>query len=242
MTAIAIFVKTPGRSPLKTRLAATIGRQAAANLYLQCAQATAEAACRADIGPVYWATAEAIEAIDDHWPHLPLLAQGDGGLGERMHHVLSELIRRHGSGLLLGADAPQIDPAVLRRAAGWLQRDAASSVLGPARDGGFWTFGANLVPDLFRWTRVPYSRPDTLREFRKSIGDDAEWMELPSLTDLDTAQDIVQVAKELTTLPDPLPRQNELLASLNESQPAQATDHSRPAKSGDAAGTRNPES
>lgn len=215
MTAIAIFVKTPGRSPLKTRLAATIGRKAATDLYLQCAEATAEVSQRADTGPVYWATAEATEATDGHWPGLPLLAQGGGDLGTRMHRVLNELVRRHGSGLLLGADAPQLDPAVLRRAAAWLQRDAASSTLGPAQDGGFWTFGANHVPPLSRWTRVPYSHPDTLRDFRQSIGNESAWLKLPMLTDLDAETDLPQVAKELRNLHDPLPSQLALMETLS---------------------------
>lgn len=220
MTAIAIFVKTPERSPLKTRLAATVGAGLATRLYTHCAAAVAEAALEAASGAVYWATAEPIRDVAGRWPDLPLLEQGNGSLGERMHHVLDQLVRRHGSGLLLGADAPQIDPTILNRAADWLQRKSASGAIGPAADGGFWTFGANHLPGLFRWTRVSYSHPDTLREFRKSLGNATKWLELPTLTDLDTANDMAQVAKELSALPHPLPRQNELMALLNQSKPA----------------------
>ncbi|RFF30840.1 TIGR04282 family arsenosugar biosynthesis glycosyltransferase [Wenzhouxiangella sediminis] len=214
MTAIAIFVKTPGLSAVKTRLAATMGAERAVALYEQCAAAVAEAARAAEIGTVYWATAEPIDRIDGRWSDLPRLQQGSGGLGERMHRVLDHLVQRHGSGLLLGADAPQVDPSDIRRAAEWLQRDRASSALGPATDGGFWTFGANHVPDLLRWTRVPYSHPDTLRAFRESMGDDSAWLELPTLTDLDTAEDMARVAGELAALPHPLPRQRDLMAQL----------------------------
>ena len=148
MTAIAIFVKTPGVSAVKTRLAATIGVERATTLYERCAEAVAEAAREASVGAVYWATAEPIERVGERWSDLPLLDQGDGGLGERMHRVMAELVRRHGSGLLLGADAPQLDTAVLVQAARHLQRNPPSRVIGPARDGGFWTFGANHVPGL----------------------------------------------------------------------------------------------
>jgi len=216
MTAIAIFVKTPGLTPLKTRLAATIGDKSATRLYLQCATAVAQAARRSESGPVYWASAEAVEQSGARWPDLPLLAQGGGSLGARMHRVLDQLVRRHGGGLLLGADAPQLEPAVLHRAAEWLRRETAARVLGPARDGGFWTFGANHVPPLKKWTRVVYSRPDTLRAFRESIGDDGEWLELPMLTDLDTRADIWPLTQELRNLRDPLPSQQALLATLAE--------------------------
>ncbi|MDZ7790496.1 MAG: DUF2064 domain-containing protein [Xanthomonadales bacterium] len=220
MTAIAIFVKTPGISAVKTRLAATIGAERATDLYCRCAAAVAEAAREAAVGAVYWATAEPIERAGARWADLPLLDQGDGGLGERMFRVMAELVRRHGSGLLLGADAPQLDTAVLVTAARHLERDPPSRVIGPARDGGFWTFGANHVPGLPRWTRVPYSHPDTLTAFRKSIGDDTEWLDLPMLTDLDTAADMPRVAAELAALPHPLPRQKELMELTVESRPA----------------------
>jgi len=213
VTAIAIFVKTPGLSPVKTRLAATLGTERAEALYRQCAAAVAEVAC--DAGKhVYWAIAEPADQAAEHWPDFAHIDQGAGGLGERMHRVLSTLVEHHGAGLLLGADAPQVEPAVLRRAAAWLQRNHPASVLGPASDGGFWTFGANHVPDLSCWTRVSYSHPDTLWQFRQSIGADIECLELPILTDLDTQEDTARVAAELAQLPQRLPRQNQLLDML----------------------------
>ncbi len=220
MTAIAIFVKTPGVSAVKTRLAASIGAERATALYRRCAGAVADTARKAAVGRVYWATAESIEQVGEQWSELPLLEQGSGGLGERMHRVMDELVRRHGSGLLLGADAPQLDPAVLRRADEWLARDVPSRVIGPASDGGFWTVGADHVPEQYRWTQVSYSRPDTLVYFRNSIGNDTEWLDLPMLTDLDTADDMARVAAELAQLPHPLPRQYELMDLLGESKPA----------------------
>ncbi|NBB92192.1 MAG: DUF2064 domain-containing protein [Gammaproteobacteria bacterium] len=220
MTAIAVFVKTPGLSPVKTRLALSVGTARAERIYELCAYAVIELAERSAIGPVYWATAEDAAAARRRWSSRPLLEQGGGELGERMHRVLAELVERHGSGMLLGADAPQIEPAVLRRAAGWLKDEAAASVLGPAADGGFWTFGANHVPPLDRWERVAYSRPDTLKAFRESIGDDPAWLELPMLTDIDTEADIERVLKELSATPRPSPRQFELMELLNEAKPA----------------------
>lgn len=220
MTAIAIFVKTPGVSAVKTRLAGTIGAQRACALYRRCAAAVAEAAVQADIGAVYWATAEPIARVGGRWPDLPVLEQGGGGLGDRMHRILSELVRSHGSGLLLGADAPQINPGALRNAAAWLGRELPSSAVGPARDGGFWTFGANRISPLRRWTRVEYSRFDTLKAFRESIGDDTDWLDLPMLTDLDTEDDMTRVAAELAALPARLPRQARLMELLHQSKPA----------------------
>lgn len=220
MSAIAIFVKTPGFSPVKTRLAEGAGKARAISIYRGCAAAVAEAASHAAVGPVYWATAEPPAQVREHWSGLSAIGQGRGSLGERMHHVLAELVGRHGSGLLLGADAPQINPVVLRQAGEWLGRGTPSRIVGPASDGGFWTFGANHVPDRARWIHVPYSRPDTLMLFRNALGTDADWLELPMLTDLDTADDMARVVAELAAIPHPLPRQTELMNMLEQPKPA----------------------
>lgn len=215
MSAIAIFVKTPGISPVKTRLARSIGEQRAIDLYRQCAAAVLEVAGQARIGPVYWAVAEPEAEAECRWHGAECIAQGPGGLGERMHHVLLELVNRHGSGLLLGADAPQLTAGQLDTAGRWLDNPHPRRVVGPTRDGGFWTFGANHVPPPEPWTLVRYSRPDTLEQFRKSIGNDAEWLELPMLTDLDTAEDISCVAAELQAVPNPLASQTKIMHLLH---------------------------
>lgn len=214
MSAIAIFVKTPGISPVKTRLARSIGKRRASDLYRQCATAVLEVAGKADIGPVYWAIAERKPEAERHWPGVECVEQGLGGLGERMHRVLSELVRRHGAGLLLGADAPQLTTGQLQQAANWLEDPLPRHVVGPARDGGFWIFGTNRVPAIERWTRVAYSQPATLEAFRDSVGDETPWLELPTLTDLDTLEDIERVAGEMAALPHRLPRQRELMKQI----------------------------
>ncbi len=223
MTAVAIFVKTPGLSPLKTRLAASIGQPRTHEIYSACAAAVAEVSVSAAIGPVYWAVAEAADQAGAHWSDLPLLEQGDGGLGERMHRVMAELVRRHGSGLLLGADAPQIDADCLRQAADWLDEDQPRCVIGPARDGGFWTFGANHEVAESCWTRVTYSRADTLHAFTASMGRDAQWLELSALTDLDTVEELDVVRYELGCLAKPALKQQALMRKFDGlSTPTQA--------------------
>lgn len=215
MTAIAIFVKTPGISPVKTRLAETLGTSQAIGLYRLCTAAVESVAQAADVGPVYWALAEASPQAIAQWQgNTQLIEQGGGDLGQRMSRVMKTLVERHGSGLLLGGDAPQLERAELRRAADWLANPAPRNVIGPARDGGFWTFGANRTIPTQWWTRVAYSRPDTLEKFMQSMGNDSEWLRLPRLTDLDTAKDLVPLATELHHLHHPLPAQQQLIKAL----------------------------
>lgn len=214
MSAIAIFVKTPGHSPIKTRLAAGIGQEAAETTHMLGARVVADVALAADIGPVYWAVAEG-EALDEpHWSSLPVIEQGAGGLGRRMAHVHAALVERHGSAILLGADTPQIRTRDLERARDWLHHDTNRLVIGPADDGGFWLFGANRLIDPQRWQSVTYSRPDTLDHFRRNLGDCGQWLELPRLADLDTPDDLPAVIAALARLPQPLPGQTRLREQL----------------------------
>lgn len=215
MTAVAVFVKTPGISPVKTRLARSLGREKAEALYRRCAGAVAEIATASDIGPCHWAVAESSSLAGEAWGDLPLLEQGGGGLGERMSRVLSLLVERHGSGLLLGADAPQIEVQSLERARDWLALPAPRLVVGPARDGGFWLVGANCGIPEPRWTGVPYSRSDTLECFRQALADCGQWLTLNELTDLDTAADVFRVREELHGLRRPSAAQTGLLETLD---------------------------
>ncbi len=217
MSAIAIFVKTPGISPVKTRLAEGIGTTQAINLYRLCATAVKAVAKASDIGPIYWALAETSPQAIAHWQgKTDLIEQGAGNLGERMSRVMNILVDRHGSGLLLGADAPQLECQQLRQAADWLEDPAPRNVIGPARDGGFWTFGANHTVPLKRWTHVDYSRPDTLKQFMHSMEGETQWLTLPTLTDLDTAANLAPLITELQELQHPLPAQKTVLETLEQ--------------------------
>ncbi len=80
------------------------------------------------------------------WPRgLPLLAQGQGDLGDRMGRLLRSL--PPGPVCIIGADIPDITCAHVARAFGALGR--ADVVFGPAPDGGYWLVG------MRRTTRIP---------------------------------------------------------------------------------------
>lgn len=208
--AIAIFVKTPGRSPVKTRLAAAIGDAAARAWYARAAAVVAElaaAAARTCGATVYFAVAEA-DALDDAaWADLPCLPQGDGGLGLRMGRVHAELVRRHGAGVLLGADAPQLGARDLRDALAWCVHREPRQAIGRARDGGFWLYAGNRAVPGAVWDGVPYSQADTETRFRTSFASYGPFLDLTVLTDVDQAADLAALRRELSALSDPTPGQ-----------------------------------
>lgn len=216
-TALAIFVKTPGYSPLKTRLAATVG-EAAALVFYRLASAAVAAVARAGqplVTPC-WAVAEADPDAQAAWPDFPVIWQGEGGLGTRMHHVFETLLTRYDGVLLVGADTPQLAPEQLAQAARALADPSVAFVLGPARDGGFWLFGGNTPVPQVVWQSVRYSQADTCVALRQALPRTRSIVDLPVLTDVDHADDLPPVLAAIDRLPDAVAAQRVLAAWIKE--------------------------
>lgn len=206
--AIAIFVKTPGLSPIKTRLGRRVGRCIAEEWHRRAATCVGVSAAATGL-PVYWAIAEEQAMRHVLWQDLSRIFQGEGGLGARMARVHTEIVERHGACILIGADLPQIETRHLQAAARWLDAPDAMHVLGPARDGGFWLFGANRALPAVTWESVGYSRSDTARRFIAAV-DAPCWQLLEEMTDLDRASDLPAVLDELQSIPKPTAQQQAL--------------------------------
>lgn len=214
---LAIMVKTPALSPVKSRLWRGIDRSEAEALYMISAQAVASVAQQAGdsfgIQP-YWAVAEAAALETDAWPDLPHLPQGAGGLGERMAHVYRQLRMKHSAVILVGADTPQLTASVLGKAAKWLSSVEARLVIGRAPDGGFWLFGGNTALSDRAWTKARYGAPDTAERFIQAMKGAGRWMELEPLRDIDTVADLPEVLASLAALAAPTPDQVRLTDRL----------------------------
>lgn len=216
---LAIFVKTPGHSPLKTRLANTIGSQRATQFHLLAAAAVAAVATRAQddmptLAP-HWAIAEAGALDAQEWASLPGIAQGEGDLGARMGHVTDSLLAKFDAALLLGADAPQIEPGDIRAAMHALATQ--QHVIGPSEDGGFWLFATRGKVPNEAWSATPWSQPDTAARFCQALGADpveASVARLRTLRDADTAEDLAPLLSALAALRDPLREQLRLATWL----------------------------
>lgn len=216
----ALFVKTPGLSPVKTRLAARIGEPAATAFHLASSQSVAsmllQAAQATRLSP-YFAVAEA-EAMQSSceaaacWHALPRLFQGEGSLGHRLHAIYSQVIDLHGFALAFGADAPQVQAEDFLSAAAWLADSKQPRfVLGPAADGGFWVFGGNRTLPESLWTSVEYSRADTGAHLLTRIRPLGEVMLLKTHHDVDEYDDLPVLAQALARLDHPTPAQKKLI-------------------------------
>ncbi len=213
--ALAIFVKTPGHSPIKTRLAARIGQPYAEHFHRLAAAAVAAVARAAIPGlDPCWAVAERQALADPLWSGWPSVWQGDGDLGARLHHVCAQLQQWHGRVLLIGADAPQITVDLLHEALDALNDDATPFVLGRANDGGFWLFGTRQPVAEDAWLAPRYSSADTADVLVDALSPAGAIASLPMLNDVDDGDDLVSLVTALKALDDPLPEQGTLLQWL----------------------------
>ena len=217
---LAIFVKTPSLSPIKTRLASGVGQLRAEAFYLSSAEAVASVALDVQTqgGPTaYWAVAERSAIRSDAWLDLPRVSQGGGTLGERMDQVYRSLLCRHRFVLLVGADTPQLLASSLLRAAQWLASSEPRLVLGRAEDGGFWLFGGNTPIPRSAWCSPEYSSPQTADELVAATRRLGACLELERLTDVDHAHDLTAVQTALTSLAQPTSAQQRLAQWLEDS-------------------------
>lgn len=207
-TALAIFVKTAGLSPLKTRLAQDIGR-ADAEQFHELSAAAVGAVARAVIPAItpFWAVAEAVALTADCWQDFECIHQGSGSLGDRLDHICRVLLTRHDRVLMIGADTPQITPHLLHRAAAHLACPDTPFVLGPAADGGFWLFGTRQPVSTDTWTMPRYSSPHAATDLRIALADQGRIAPLPVGVDGDRGADLPHITAALDAIDRPLPEQ-----------------------------------
>ena len=191
MTTVVVMAKAPVPGRVKTRLSPPCTPEQAAAL--------AAAALADTLAAVDGSTCDRrVLALDGHpgwWvPHgWQVVPQVAGGLGDRLD---AAVVGTDGPTLVLGMDTPQITSGSLDEAWSTLLAPGVDAVLGPARDGGYWTIGVGAPrPGLFEG--VEMSRADSGRQQRARL--DALGLTvatLAELRDVDTWADAVAVAAE----------------------------------------------
>ncbi|MFW7381636.1 MAG: TIGR04282 family arsenosugar biosynthesis glycosyltransferase [Oligoflexus sp.] len=194
--AAAIFVKTIGYSPLKTRLASGIGESRAYEFYRLACDCIVEQlqACETEIQGV-WAIAETQLEAQARWQHLPVVMQGEGDLADRLAAVYSQLIARYPFAALLGADAPQVSQHLFSSLGKLLEH--FDFVVGPARDGGFYVFAGRLPLSQEFWQNIPYSDAKTCEILLQELQAHGTVHILKTLTDVDILEDLPFLQEEL---------------------------------------------
>ncbi|MGE3263528.1 MAG: DUF2064 domain-containing protein [Bacteriovoracia bacterium] len=214
--ALAIFVKTPGLSPIKTRLADSIGPEISEKFYKASVRATA--ACASEVQrqygnlQVYWAVAESDGLASPMWAEFPKIYQGEGSLGLRLSNVYKELLNRHQFVCFIGADSPHICVSQLLAGIFETARNAQKKfILGETHDGGFYFFGGSLpIPEIV-WTSVAYSRNQTSNELSTRLFHIAGVTNIRRDFDVDTVDDLQKYKEDGFAGSNLLPEQLSLI-------------------------------
>jgi len=180
---IVIFARWPEPGRVKTRLAATLGDEAAARIYRRLLVHTLAVARDSGLPVELRVTGAPRERFETEFgPGFAVSGQAEGDLGERLARV-------EPPALVIGSDLPALTSSLLREAADALA--AHEVVIGPARDGGYWLIGLRRAcPWLF--TGMAWSTPRVLPETLARL--EAHGMApalLPQLADMDEPGDLV---------------------------------------------------
>ncbi|MEK7356386.1 MAG: DUF2064 domain-containing protein [Bdellovibrionota bacterium] len=203
--AVACFVKTPGLSPIKSRLAKTIGEGGALEVYRGCVERL-----RQELGDLpekgitpYWAVAESGGLANAMWNDFSIVSQGEGSLGERLGTVYEHLLAKHSAVVFIGADCPLVDAESIATAVGRLG-PSTPYALGPTSDGGYYLFAGARPVEPSAWLDVPYSAENTHAVFKSLLEKSGTVAALPPLFDIDEREDLEKMVEVLRDQEAPL--------------------------------------
>ena len=189
---LVVLAKTPGLSPVKTRLAEEIGETAALAFYRMC-KGCLDQFKGVKAYSIYVATGEKKGVNNSFWNGFSTFhAKGDT-LGEKQCFVFDCLLQKYEVVVLIGIDIPQINRALINEA--FLKLERAHHVIGTAKDGGFYLLGTRKKIPKTIWNRINWSTAITGKQFVSSL--DKKPLELKELTDVDYLSDVKAVVKEM---------------------------------------------
>lgn len=188
MTTYLVIAKEPVPGRVKTRLTPPYTPRQAAVLAEAALEDTLDAVARTPAAR----RVLVLSGRPGGWlpPGFDVVAQRGDGLDERLANAFADA--GPGPAVLIGMDTPQVTPEMLEDAGRHL--DSSDAVFGPAADGGFWLLGLR-APDPAVLRGVPMSRADTGRHQLDRLRD-RRVATLPTLRDVDTAEDAVRVAAQ----------------------------------------------
>ena len=214
-----ILTRVPEPGMTKTRLAKSIGDDAAANVAQAMARCTIARWSLAAPATVAITPDGAAQRMRQHLTGIPdvtIVDQGDGSLGERIERSWLRAVGDH-SGIVLGTDSPDVPMslmhATMRRA---MDNDV---VLGPTTDGGYWTLAMRQwIPEMVRdieWgTSVVFSTSvEQARHVGASISVLPRWYDVDEIADLRALR---RRLRQLMVAPTESPASQELLTELHE--------------------------
>lgn len=190
---LLIFSKTPDPGLVKTRLKPILNDEQAAKLSATLLNHTVSIAsflpnlnieCHI-LGNLQHACLQNYLGL----PNLSLHQQRGSHLGTRMSRAVENAFLYYKHVVIVGSDCAVITPQYIENAFFQLQH-SSDVVIGPALDGGYILLGLNFAY-LKIFENIPWSTAAVLSETQQRLhSDKIKWIELPTLWDIDRADDL----------------------------------------------------
>jgi rSAM/selenodomain-associated transferase 1 len=183
---LAVFLRKPEKGKVKTRLAATIGDDAALAIYQELISLTLGQVAHLDI-PAYLFYEGGIPEVETHLTGFTYLPQSSGDLGRKMAEAMGFLLNRHEKAVIIGSDCPYLSAPILLDSFSALAE--TDIVIGPAIDGGYYLIGCKKMhPGLFEG--IHWSTANVLEQTKAKITEEnLTCTYLQPLEDIDTEEE-----------------------------------------------------
>jgi rSAM/selenodomain-associated transferase 1 len=188
---VGVFARAPVHGQVKTRLAATIGEDAALAAHETLVTSTlVRLAGVEEYTLTLWLAGDTGNVTVQGWAArfgVPVLQQRGDDLGSRMSSALGHMLESASRALVVGCDCPAIDRDYVLEAFGALEKNEL--VLGPAEDGGYGLVGLKReMPELFEG--IAWGTSGVLdATLRKAAALELSVAVLRTIWDVDTAAD-----------------------------------------------------
>ena len=187
--ALIIFVRKPEKGKVKTRLAASLGDEAALFVYLKLLQHTLEITAPVDADKVVFYAGNIED--DDLWQREGYIkqAQSDGDLGHRMNEAFERVFKMgYEKVCIIGSDCYELTPKNITDAFHALKNSDVA--IGPAYDGGYYLLGMKGLHSSF-FENKNWSTSSVFQEtFQTAETLGLVVAQLPVLRDVDEETDV----------------------------------------------------
>jgi rSAM/selenodomain-associated transferase 1 len=184
---LIVFVKNSILGKVKTRLAKTIGDEAAFQIYNELVAITERETQKVNADQyIYFSDM----IVDSKWKDDQKFVQEGADLGIRMQNAfLNGFAQGYEKIIVIGSDLPDISKEVIE--AGFDQLNANEIVFGPADDGGYYLLGmSEMTHSIFE--NKPWSQSTLLNLTLQELSEQQKSVELlPTLNDIDTFEDLI---------------------------------------------------
>lgn len=195
---VLVFQKNEVLGKVKTRLAASVGKEKALDIYLLLLNKTYYALGNISV-PIWTYYSDFVPEIPTY-PADNRRVQVGHDLGERMKNAIVDCFE---SGMekvvLIGTDCPRLEEKYILQALEAL--DQSNLVLGPARDGGYYLIGMNRPAD-FLFEGITWSSEWVLSQtMALAAAQGLQTSLLPVLEDIDTLEDWERYRAQIEDMP-----------------------------------------